>query len=373
MKELVQFLAAIGGVVLMAAMLWEAFETVVLPRRVTRRFRVTRMYYRTCWGLWARVVRAAVPRRWQTTWLSVFGPLSILVLLGMWAGGLIVAFALLHWSADSALVSVDKDQGFLRDLYMSGTTFFTLGLGDVVPRSAIARCLVVLEAGMGFGFLALVIAYLPALNQFFARREAGISLLDARAGSPPTAAELLRRHQYDGGVEALREFLAQWERWAAEFLEGHLSYPVLAYFRSQHDNQSWLGALTAILDTCALIRVGPPGPCMRQAELTFAMARHAVLDLCVVFKTKPRPPGHDRLGPESLALLRNALAEAGIELGDGQTEALREIRESYEPYLEALAALFRVGIPPLVPAERRPDNWQGHIRPQRKRTQGEHF
>ena len=117
--------------------------------------------------------------------------------------------------------------------------------------NAIGRFLVAIESGMGFAFLALVIAYLPALNQSFSRREVSISLLDARAGSPPTASEMFRRHGHDHGMEALRQLLHEWERWSAELLEGHLSYPVLAYFRSQHDNQSWLAALTAILDTCA--------------------------------------------------------------------------------------------------------------------------
>ena len=223
------------------------------------------------------------------------------------------------------------------------------------------RLLVVIESGMGFAFLALIIGYLPALNQSFARREVSISLLDARAGSPPTASEMLRRHGHERGKEALRQLLHEWERWSAEFLEGHLSYPVLAYFRSQHDNQSWLAALTAILDTCALIMAGVEGACERQAELTFAMARHAVIDLSLVFRTAPRKPTHDRLPPEKLAELRLYLAVNGQKLRDGDAADLKlqELRLLYEPNINALATYFQVTLPPWIAEEGWVDNWQG--------------
>src|SRR5205823_221885 len=143
---------------------------------------------------------------------------------------------------------------FGTDFYFSGSTFFTLGMGDVAPQSNVARALAVIEAGTGFGFLALVIGYIPVLYQSFSRREVSISLLDARAGTPPTGVELLRRH--DGDMEEFTRILIEWEKWSAELLESHMSYPVLAYFRSQHDNQSWLASLTAVLDACALCMVG---------------------------------------------------------------------------------------------------------------------
>src|SRR5262249_39624477 len=120
-------------------------------------------------------------------------------------------------------------------LYFSGTTFFTLGYGDVLPTSPLGRGLGVLEAGLGFGFLAVVISYLPVVYQACSRREITISLLDARAGSPPTAGELLRRLGAARELAAAGPLLAEWERWAAELLESHLSYPVLRYYRSQHD------------------------------------------------------------------------------------------------------------------------------------------
>ena len=352
--------AAVLGAVLILMVLWEGFETIVLPRRVTRRFRLTRLFYRRTWLPWAYLVRTLVPAKHQETWLSVFGPLSLLILLSVWAGVLITGFALLHWSIGSALLTHDGSAGLLTDLYLSGTTFFTLGIGDVIPRTSGARLLVVVESGMGIGFLALVIGYLPGLNQSFARREVSISLLDARAGSPPAASEMLQRHGYEHGMDALRQLLKDWENWSAEFLEAHLSYPVLAYFRSQHDNQSWLAALTAILDTSALVMVGVEGACERQAELTFAIARHAVVDLSLVFKTSPREPGEDRLPPEQLAALRALLAANGVQLrgGAASDEKLARLRWLYEPYVHSLARYFHTAVPAWIPAGNRADNWQ---------------
>jgi len=352
--------AVIVGLTLILLVLWEGFETMVLPRRVTRRFRLTRFFYRMTWRPWLWSVRRFIPARQRENMLSYFGPLSLLLLLSVWAAGLITGFALIYWATGSAVRGADGRSGIFTDIYLSGTTFFTLGLGDVVPQTAIARTLTVLEAGMGFAFLALVIGYLPALNQTFARREVTISLLDARAGSPPTALEMLCRHDHEQGMEALRHLLYQWERWSAEFLEGHLSYPVLAYFRSQHDNQSWLAAMTAILDTCALVMTGLEGACERQAELTFAMARHAVVDLSLVFLARPHEPRHTRLSSETFSELCDLLRSKGLNLrNDAEAEErLAELRRMYEPYLHALSLHLNMPIPPWIPQAGQIDNWQ---------------
>ncbi len=355
-----KILWAVPGAVLILVVLWEAFETIVLPRRVTRRIRLTRLFYRFTWRLWLAADRWIVPARRTETWLSFFGPISLLLLLSIWAGILIVGFALLHLATGSAIHAAGGATGFATDLYLSGTTFFTLGLGDVTPRTSVARAFTVVESGLGFGFLALVIGYLPALNQSFSRREVNISLLDARAGSPPTAFEMIRRHGHDHGMEALRQLLHEWERWSSELLESHLSYPVLAYFRSQHDNQSWLGALSTILDTSALAIAGLDGVCGRQAELTFAIARHAVVDLSQIFRTPPHMPKRDRLPPEDLKSLRAGLEASGLRIreGDEVERTLTELRRMYEPYVHALAHYLRIAVPPWISETGRPDNWQ---------------
>ena len=87
----------------------------------------------------------------------------------------------------------------------------------------------------------------------------------------------------------LDQIFKDWERWAAEVLESHLSYPVLSFFRSQHNNQSWLGALITILDATALVIAGVDGLRFEQSKITFAMARHAVVDLAQVVNARYAP------------------------------------------------------------------------------------
>jgi len=349
-----------AGVAIFLIVIWDAFEAIILPRRVTRRFRLTRLFYKTTWTTWRFVTSLIPSRKTRETLLGFFGPISLLVLLGVWAVGLVFGFGLMQYGAGSAVVMTGAKPGFVTDLYLSGTTFFTLGLGDVVPHSPLARVLVVTESGFGFGFLAAVIGYLPFIYGSFSKREVNISLLDSRAGTPPTAGELLRRHAYPGGSEALRHLLKDWELWAAELMESHLSYPVLAFFRSQHDNQSWIAALTAILDACALVKVGVEDACQRQAELTFAIARHAAVDLSQVFKTPPRALPHDRLPAEDLRRIRDILAQHGVRLQDGPEadRRLNELRNMYEPYLYALAEYLNQSLPPWIPAKKEKDNWQ---------------
>jgi hypothetical protein len=348
-----------AGVLMILVILWDAFETIVLSRRVSRKFRLTRVFYRLLWGPWRALASRFPPGNRRENFLMVFGPLSLLLLLAAWAAGLIASFGLLHWGLGSHMIAADGSHGLRTDLYMSGTTFFTLGLGDVTPRTPVARFLTVLESGMGFAFLALIIGYLPTVSQAFSRREVNISLLDARAGSPPTAAQLLRRHSQDGGTEALCELLGEWERWAAELLESHISFPVLSYFRSQHDNQSWVAALTTILDVCALSIAGLEKAPARAARLTFAMARHAVLDLCVIFRQAPAPPQPDRLAPPELERLRQFLTASGIHLReDNAAETkLTALRAMYEPYVNALGRFLIMSLPQWVPDPDTPDAW----------------
>jgi hypothetical protein len=348
------------GVAVFLIVLWDAFESIILPRRVTRKFRITRLYYLFTWRSWKLYARFIPSRKAREAFLGFYGPMSLLFLIGVWAIGLVFAFGMMQYGAGSAVNLTGTNSSFYTDVYLSGTTFFTLGLGDVVPRSGMARFLVVAEGGLGFGFLAAVIGYLPFIYGAFGNRETNIVLLDARAGTPPTAGELLRRHSYPTGKDALRDLLKEWERWSAQLLESHLSYPVLAYFRSQHDNQSWIGSLTCILDTCAIVIAGIEGACAKQAELTFAIARHAVVDLCQVFGATPRAPVTDRLPPETLEKIRSKLVEHGSTLytTPEAEQKLLELRRMYEPYVFALANHLNQTLPPWIPDHKSKDNWQ---------------
>ena len=300
----------------------------------------------------------------------MYGPGSLLLLLIVWAMVLITGFALLFYALGTPFADAMAHPSLLSrlrtDLYVSGTTLFTLGLGDVVPRSLAARALIVVESGTGLGFVALVIGYVPVLYNAFSHREISVALLDARAGSPPTSTELMRRHAFAGGQEALVVLLIEWERWSAEILESHVSYPILCYYRSQHDNQSWLSALTAVLDSCALLISVVPGVASRQAQLTFAMARHALVDLGHVFHLERREAewrargGPDRLPPENFNLVCDAMHEAGLQLcGDPEAAArLHALRALYEPHAQALGNYLGMSLPGWIPEPRAKDQWK---------------
>lgn len=352
-------MSVILGVAIVLFVLWDGFETMVSPRRVTRRVRLTRLFYRFTWIFWSRFVSTIFSAGRSENYLSVYGPLSLLLLMTIWAGALIFGFGLLHWACNSASTFSDAVSGFATNLYLSGTTFFTLGIGDITPRTPSGKILTVVEAGLGFGFLALIISHLPVLNQSFAARETNISMLDARAGSPPAVSEMLARLGRSTGKENLDELLSHWERWAAELLESHLSYPVLAYFRSQHDNQSWISTLTAILDTCAVLITGMEKDSISQAHMTFAMARHAVVDMATVFNLPPEKPKVERLSPDDLETLVEIMIHNGLmDRKSGGNEKLSELRDMYEPYVNSLADYFCLSLPHWVRRPQVLDNWQ---------------
>ena len=340
----------------------DVFESIILPRTVARRFKLTTAFYRVF-----STVTKSIAHRWRSLRgpvLAAFGPISTIMLLGVWAAGLMLGFAMMHWGMRSRFSR--GPSSFAECFYVSGTTVFTLGLGDVAPVSAIARAITVVEAGSGLGLLAIVIGYIPVMYQAFSRREAGISALDARAGSPPTACELLRRFSRSGDPNAFLALLLDLEKWCADLMESHISYPVLCAYRSQHDRQSWVASLTAMLDACALLKTGIETkaewtqPLQWRAHLFFAMARHCVIDLVLVIGNSPLAMERDRLPPDQLQELRSRLAEAGLILASGPEadDRLLHLRRQYEPYVHALAVSNVMDLPPFMLAENAGDNWE---------------
>ncbi len=353
-------LRLIAGIACLVSVLLDAFETVILPRRATGHFRLTRLFYGLTWRPWRWAAMRVRHARKRETMLSFYGPLSLVFLIATWAAGLIVGFGLIYFAFPAPFVDPrGMAHPLLTDLYASGTTLFTLGLGDVVPRQLVIRGLMVLESGVGLGFVALVIGYFPVLYGAFSRREVSIALLDARAGSPPTAFELIKRHSFEGGSVALTKLLEEWERWSAELLESHISYPLLCLFRSQHTSQSWLGALTAILDTCALLIAGVQEQSARQAQLTFAMARHALVDIAQILSAKPATDQPDRLPAERFSKIYDELCRMGVRVcrDERSLERLKELRGLYEGYAQTLSRYVAMPLPPFFLDHPKKDNW----------------
>ena len=341
--------AAVAGVMMACIVLVDAFETILLPRTITRRFRLTRLFYRATWKPWAAVGRRLPAGSFRENFLSFFGPLSILLLTGCWAVGLVVGFGLLQWSLTPQKHTWD-DLG--NGVYLSGNLFFTLGLGDVNPYTRVTRTLAVMEAGLGFAFLASIISYLPVIYAGFARRELLVLRMDVRAGSPPSAGELLRQHGHRGDERDLDDLLCACEQWAAEMLESQLSYPILCMYRSQHRDQSWLATLTTILDTCALLVVGVQGIESKQAPMTFAMCRRVMIDLAHTFRavSPDKQDWPDRLPLEELTRLRALLErDASLQPGPEANDKLERLRATYEPSAHTLSDFLLMPLPAWMP------------------------
>jgi hypothetical protein len=365
--------ALITGSLIIATTLWDAFETIALPRTALRRLRLTRLFYRGTWRVWVAVARRLGPDTTREHFLAFYGPLSIFGLLAVWAGGLITGFALLLGSQQALVQSLPGESLVFDLFYLSGSSLFTLGLGDVAPHDKIGRILTVAEAGLGLGLLTLVLSYLPVLYGSFSRREVRLTLLDAWAGSPPAAVEVLRRIAGTGDRAALDEFLKEWEYWCSELLESHLSYPAVAYFRSQHQRQSWVSALATVLDLSALLKVGIDGLPTWRAHSTFAIARHAAVDLAQILGA-PLDLSVDRLPPDELAKLQLDLEHAGLALSHtahvaGALTELGRLRRSYEPFIVALSNRLMMPAPPWRHVKAVRHNWQSSPR----RGEGAHL
>ena len=362
------FIALLLGLFFCLSVMLDAFQTVILPRRPKGRFRITRLFFVATWRPWAAVAGLSNNPRVRDQAYSIFGPISLLLLLVLWATLLVGGFGFLFFALGSHFHDPLEPRfaimpHLLTDFYVSGTSLFTLGPGDVTPFSQAERALIVLESGVGLGFVALVIGYVPVIYTAFSKREISVALLDGRAGSPPTAGELIRRHAYSGGDAAIASLLEEWEKWSAEVLESHISYPILCYYRSQHDNQNWLAALVCILDTCALLITVLEGEPVRQAQLTFAMGRHVLIDIGHVFQIHQDlvlERGPDRLPDATYRQLCTSLDGLHLKLCDGRDSRARlhEIRELYEPSAELIAHYMRIDLPTFLPDPNKRDPWK---------------
>jgi len=342
------------GFILLTIVLADAIKTVVVARHTRTLPSITRRFYRASWAPYAAIGQLIRSESRREHFLGLYGPLSLLMLLSFWATSVIAAFGMLQWSAGLRFDGAPSSA--VNSVYFSAASFFTLGSTE--PQNLPSKYLMVLEAGLGFSFLGLVIGYLPVLYQSFSNRELRILLLDARAGSPPSAAALLLRR--GSSADKLEQRLADWEEWALDLLQAHLSYPMLAYYRSQHASQSWLAALTVVVDVSALIAVSAEGDLRRQAEFTFAAGRHSLVHTASVFRKRPCPPQLDRLSAADFARLCGALSSGSTLLRPDCIRApeLAELRAMYEPYANSLSAYFRMALPLWLPSEGTLDNWQ---------------
>jgi Ion channel len=338
------------GLVVWAVVLWDGFATIVMPRPVEPLRRMSGLVYLLSWRLW-RAIGSRLPiGSARFRFFSVYGPLSVVMMLVLWGFSIIMAFALMYQGLGVRAINVADDQqvDFLDVLYMSGSTFLTLGLGDVVATTNLGRFFVILEAGSGLTFLTLIVTYMPTLDGSFTHREVGSLRIQSRAGRPPSATGLLRGYAGLGGVTHLTSDLEEFERWMAMVAVSHVAHPVVAYYRAQRWGTSWLVALAVTLDACAILIAEGNTPATDRARSTFRMGLRLLEDLRTTLHIRVEHGGAARLTIEDIPGLEATLATGPIKLplGTEQSTKLLRLVSLYDPILLALAGWLVVELPP---------------------------
>ena len=333
-----QALEVVLGVALVVYVLNDLFQSVVVPRPTPAFYRLQRIIVRPAWRLCRWLALRARSTDGRERMLGSFAPLAVIVMLLLWLLGLMFGFGFIFFGLRSQLHPAVSD--FPTALYFAGTSVLTIGFGDIVATSGMARVLALTAGVSGLGTIALAISLLFSLYGSFQRREIQIVTLDARAGAPPSGVSLLETIGKYEMREDLPRLFGEWEKWAAEVLDSHLAYPVLAYFRSSHDNESWVSALGAVLDATTLLLTtvvdGPRGP----AKMMFSMGNHLVEDLGKFFSISgDHDPGVERYEFDQA---RQRLAAVGWTLLGAEESwvAFAKLRAGYATQLNSMANWF---------------------------------
>lgn len=336
--RLVEFLA---GLLVVWVVLRDLFVGVIVPRPARGRFRPSNLIIRWSWRAWRWIGDRSGDVATREGRLGAFAPMALILLLVVWVLGLGLGYGLILYSIREQLNPVPN---FGSVLYFSGVSMLTIGYGDIVPVAPAARIIALIEGATGLGVVAVVISLLFSLYGSFQRREVLIITLDALAGAPPSGVVLLENSLHYGMMDHLEETFDEWKLWAAEVLESHLAYPVLAYFRSSHDNESWISAIGGILDATVLllstVEEVPRGP----AKLMYGVGSHLVEDLSWFFNfSHVHEVGIERFEFDQAC---DRLAEAGYTLADPEMAWAKfsELRAAYAVPLNEMARYW--SIPP---------------------------
>jgi len=333
----------VAGAIMVLAVVNDVFQSVIVPRAVGRRFRISFVVYRGLWLLWPRLAGAiyrANPDH-REDFIALFGPFTLVLLLLVWTAVAITGYALISWGWRDGFAPPLSSFG--QAMYFSGTSLTTVGFGDIVGRTSGPRTLSIVAALTGLAILSITTAYFFAIFGSFQSRETFVTTVGARAGSPASGVGLLTIAAYSQTQNDLNSLMYDAQQWAAALMESHLAYPTLAYFRSSHEFESWVGTLGTLLDASALLMTTLDLPC-GQARIFFDIGRHAARDLSHYFHLEREAPRIER--PEfDQACERLAAAGYALRDRDEAWERFTALRESYAGNIDALAHYF--AIPPL--------------------------
>jgi Ion channel len=364
----IESLELLIGALVVAAVLYDVFQSIVVPRWTDRTLRLSPFLIDVLWPVWRRIGLRLRPAQRSENFLGTFAPLALIDVLLVWVTALIVGYGLMIHALREQIEPPISHLGTA--FYLAGSSLLTLGFGDLVARGGPARFVLLAAAASGLAVVALVISLTFSLYGLFQRREVLVLTLDARAGAPPSGVTMLETYARLEILEELPATFAAWEVWSAEMLESHLAYPILPYFRSSHKNESWVSALGAVLDAATLLLTtlegGHPaerseerGPASRlaglerpqgAAHLMYRLGCHALLDLSQWFRFRlpdePEPVGEPtRAGGVERAefvAARERLAAAGYRLceEEGAWRSFVKHRSVYAAALNDLARHF---------------------------------
>ncbi|TMD42876.1 MAG: two pore domain potassium channel family protein [Chloroflexi bacterium] len=332
------------GLVVILAVFYDLFESVILPRPAVRKIALVRRLLRAFWWMWRWIGNRMESQSRRESWLAVFAPLGVLSMFGVWALALILGYGLLIDGVRTEVHPVP--QTFGTSLYFSATTLVPLSYGDFVPEGVPARLITIAESASGVVLAALVITLLFSLYESFQRREELVVQLDAFAGAPPNGMQILETAAQRGMHEQLIRTFEEWRAWAAAVLESHLAYPMLFWFRSSHDNEAWLNSFGAVMDAAVLVLSTVDDDSDGAARLMFTVGNHLVEDLSWFFRyEKVADPIVEKYEYDQA---RERLRAAGFHCRDMKAawEKFAHLRSNYASQLNQLARNLSI-----VPAE----------------------
>jgi len=335
-------LEAGAGVLLVLGALTDLFQSIVTPRPVGGRLRPSRYLDRVLWRAvrWL-ALRERMTRRREAL-LGSYGPALVLIQFVGWGLLLVAGYGLILDALRGQITP--RPAGLGTSIYVAAVSFLTIGYGDYAPSGAVARVVAAIAGATGLGVIALVITYLFSLFAAFQRREAAVVALEAAAGAPPSGVSLLETYALGGILDDLADVFKRWQRWSAEVLDSHLAFPTLTYFRSSHDNDSWIGSLGAVMDASTLVLTtldceGDPALVAARgwARQALWVAGHCLEDLIIYFDLR----FEDHVGVElhEYRAARERLVRAGYRLR-AETEgweAFQRVRSGYADRVNALA------------------------------------
>jgi hypothetical protein len=352
-------LIGVAGLALVLLALWDIFETIVVPRPTPGWLRIARYVVRVSWRAYRNVVVRFRTGLARDSLLGLYGPGATVLLLAVWLSVISVGYGLILFALRADIQPSPQSIG--EAIYFAASSILTIGFGDIVATGGVARFVVVIGAATGLGIVALVITFLFSLYGSYQRREVLVVTLSARAKSPPSAMLLLLTYARLGLVEELPQLFREWEVWMAEILDTHVSYPLLGYFRSSHDNVSWISSVGAVLDAATLVMTTITNVPRGHAKIMHRVGTHLVEDITNIIRIKGDGSAVDH---DEFATVYAKLARAGYELEpeDQAWHAFERERASYAGRLIAMANYWATTAPVWVSKPSLGDS-VAHIRP----------